>query len=412
MSNESSIKSPLSFTKVYLALITVGVFFGLGFLSGQIWHVKKQVTQAESRFDIPLDFDETTSSEKIDLNQFWTVWERIKQKYVKQPVSDSDLFYGSIEGMVMSLGDPHSVFFRPEAAAEFSRDLSGELEGIGAEIGVKNNELLVISPLPGSPAEKAGILPGDHIIAIDKESTFGMDTATAVGKIRGKADTQVTLTIGRDKLAKPKDIVINRAKINIPSVTFSMKKGSVAYFKVMSFNQYTTKDFEAYLKQVPLSKVKGVIIDLRNNPGGYLDTAVELTSKWVKEGIIVSEKGLNGFEEIFKTKGDHPLAGIKTVILVNKGSASASEILAGALQDYKLATIVGEKTFGKGSVQDIETFKDGSALKLTIAEWFTPLGRNINKEGITPDVEIKQDGEKEKNGEDKVLTKGLEILTK
>jgi carboxyl-terminal processing protease len=184
----------------------------------------------------------------------------------------------------------------------------------------------------------------------------------------------------------------------------------VAYFRITGFNQDTTHDFENYIQKLP-PKVGGIVIDLRNNPGGYLDTAVDVASKWVEDGLIVSEKGLHDFHEEFKTKGNHPLAGIKTVVLVNKGSASASEILAGALQDYKLATIVGEQTFGKGSVQDLETFPDGSALKLTIAEWFTPKGRNINKEGITPDVVIKQDWEKEKIGEDTMLSKALNILS-
>jgi carboxyl-terminal processing protease len=404
-------KNQKSKAKIYLSIISVAVFFGIGFYAGQTWHIKKQETQAQ---EINIDRSVTRTTD-VDFNQFWQVWDRIKQKYVKQPISDSDMVYGAIQGLVMSLDDPHSVYFPPKAAEEFSKDLSGELEGIGAEIGVKNNQLLVVSPLPGSPAEKAGLLPGDRILAIDKESTAGMDAGIAVTKIRGKADTKVTLTIGRDKLTKTKDVVITRAKINVPSVSYSLKKTSkgqkVAYIRVMSFNQDTTPGFEHYISQLP-KDIKGVVIDLRNNPGGYLDTAVDLASKWVKDGVIVSEKGLNGLHDEFKTKGDHPLADIKTVVLVNKGSASASEILAGALQDYKLATIIGEKTFGKGSVQDLENFPDGSALKLTIAEWFTPLGRNINKEGITPDVEVKQDWSKEKIGEDKMLSKALELITK
>jgi carboxyl-terminal processing protease len=412
MENFEPAKKQTSTTKIYLSIVSVAVFFGIGFFVGQTWHIKKQETQAQE-----LTIDRSIShTADAEFNQFWKVWDRIKQKYVKQPISDTDMLYGAIQGLVMSLDDPHSIYFPPKAAEEFSKDLSGELEGIGAEIGVKNNQLLVISPLPGSPAEKAGLLPGDKIIAIDKLSTVGLDASDAVTKIRGKADTKVTLTIGRDKVAKTQDIVITRAKINVPSVVYSLKKTlkgqKVGYFKVMSFNQDTTSGFEHYVSQLP-KDVKGVILDLRNNPGGYLDTAVDLASKWVTgDGVIVSEKGLNGLHDEFKTKGDHPLAGIKTVVLVNKGSASASEILAGALQDYKLATIVGEKTFGKGSVQDLENFPDGSALKLTIAEWFTPLGRNINKEGIAPDIEVKQDWSKEKIGEDKMLSKGLELISK
>lgn len=399
------------FFKYYVIAVFIAVVFGVGVFAGQNWQFNKEVTHAEDNSPTAV-IDRNARTQTMDFKQYWLVWDRIKQKYAHQPVKDNELLYGSIQGLVASLGDPHSVFFPPQAAEDFTKDLSGELEGIGAEIGIKNNLLVVISPLPASPAEKAGLVAGDVILKIDTEITDGMDTGTAVSKIRGKANTVVVLTIMRDKVLKPKEISIIRAKINVPSVTFSAKKGNVGYFRISQFNQDTTKDFERYISFLP-PKTKGVIIDLRNNPGGYLDTAVEVASKWVVAGdLVVSEKGLNGLHEEFKATGDQPLANIKTVVLVNKGSASASEILAGALQDFKLATIVGEQTFGKGSVQDLETFSDGSALKLTIAEWFTPFGRNINKEGITPDVVVKQEYDKEKIGEDKVLSKALEILSK
>jgi carboxyl-terminal processing protease len=399
------------FFKYYIIAVFFVVVFGAGVFAGQNWQFSKEVTHAEDNSPT-LVIDRNTRTQTTDFKQYWLVWDRIKQKFAHQPVKDADLLYGSIQGLVASLGDPHSVFFPPQAAEDFTKDLSGELEGIGAEIGIKNNLLVVISPLPASPAEKAGLLAGDIILKIDAEITDGMDTGTAVSKIRGKANTVVVLTIMRDKVLKPKEISITRAKINVPSVTFSAKKGNIGYFRISQFNQDTTKDFERYISLLPPS-TKGVVIDLRNNPGGYLDTAVDVASKWVAAGeLVVSEKGLNGLHEEFKAVGDQPLSHIKTVVLVNKGSASASEILAGALQDFKLATIVGEQTFGKGSVQDLETFPDGSALKLTIAEWFTPFGRNINKEGITPDVVVKQDYDKEKIGEDKVLSKALEILSK
>lgn len=408
----SSFKQPKRiFFRYYVVVVLFVTVFGAGIFAGQNWQFTKQITHAEGTIPT-LTIPSKVPSRTPDFNEFWMVWDRIKQKYVKQPTEDKEMLYGSIQGLVASLGDPHSVFFPPKAAEDFSKDLSGELEGIGAEIGIKNNLLIVVSPLPGSPAEKAGLLPGDIILKINTEITDGMDTATAVSKIRGKENTVVVLTIIRDKTLKAREVSITRAKINIPSVTFSAKKGNVGYFRISQFNQDTTRDFERYIRALP-PKIKGVVIDLRNNPGGYLDTAVDVASKWIPEGqVVVSEKGLNNLHEEFKSSGDQSLAGIKTVVLVNKGSASASEILAGALQDLKLATIVGEQTFGKGSVQDLETFPDGSALKLTIAEWFTPFGRNINKEGITPDVVVKQDFDKEKVGEDKVLAKGLELLAK
>lgn len=406
MSSES--KPKYTFLKYYILTILFLTVFGLGVFTGQNWQFKEQITHAEDAVEKSLGF--STNHQDVDLTNFWKVWDKIKRDYVKQPVKDSDLIAGSIQGLVYSLNDPHSVYFPPQEATEFSNDLSGRLEGIGAEIGIKNNQLIVIYPLPNSPAEKAGLMAGDLILKIDNESTEGMETKVAVTKIRGKAGTSVILTILRDKLLKPKEITVLRAEINIPSVTFAAKKGNVGYFRITQFNQDTVKELNHYISLLP-SSIKGVVIDLRNNPGGYLDVAVKVASNWIPQNeVIVTEKGLNDLNEVFKSEGDHSFVGMKTVILVNKGSASASEILAGALQDYKAATIVGEQTFGKGSVQDYNEFDDGSALKLTIAEWFTPLGRNINKEGITPDVLIKPDVEKEKIGEDVVLKKALELL--
>jgi len=314
--------------------------------------------------------------------------------------------------MVSSLNDPYSVYLEPKTAYEFAKDLSGELQGIGAEIGIKENQLIVVSPLPDSPAEKGGLRPGDKILFIDKENTFGMDIISSVKKIRGKAGTQVTLTVLRDGADKAKEIIITRAKINIPAVLFSMKKNNIAYFRIMQFNEYTKSDFDKSIKSAIKNNPKGIILDLRGNPGGYLQAAVEMASEWVSDGVIVSEKGLaDGSNTDLKTSGGHRLKGLKTVVLVNRGSASASEIVAGALQDHQVATLMGEKTFGKGSVQDFELLDDGSALKLTVAEWYTPNGKNINNSGITPNIEVKEDWSKEKIGEDKMLDNALFLFS-
>lgn len=397
---------------VYLSVILFIISFGMGVIVGKTWYVKKQITDESGnvRIDKVLNLNRTTNRSDLDFDQFWDVWDKIRSKYVKQPVKDVDMFYGAIQGLVMSLGDPYSLYFPPQAAEEFAKDLSGELEGIGAEIGIKNNQLVVVAPLPDSPAEKAGLRPGDKILDIDKESTFGMDVGTAVSKIRGKADTKVVLTITRDGLTKATEITITRLKINVPSMLFSVKPNNIAYLRVMQFNDDTTGQLNKYIKQMQERRVKGIILDLRNNPGGYLDAAVDMASEWITEGVVVSEKGMDGLNNERATQGPHLLDGIKTIVLVNKGSASASEIVAGALQDRKKAILIGEQTYGKGSVQDFETFADGSALKLTVAEWFTPNGRNINKEGIKPDIEIKEEWEKEKVGEDAVLSKALELM--
>ncbi len=399
---------------IYFSVIMAIVLFGFGVLAGQFLAFKKPITNAAENSDWSTNIINFSTDKKltkdVEFNQFWEVWQKVKTKYAKQPVKDSDLFYGALQGLAAGVGDPYTVYFPPKAADEFNKSLDGEFSGIGAEIGVKNNELVVIAPLPGTPADKAGLLPGDKIFAIDKVVSIGMDANVAVQKIRGLAGTPVVLTVMRNSFLKTKDYSIMREKINIPSVTFSIKNKNVAYLRVMQFNQNTAAQFDKYVKEIQNKKINKVIVDLRNNPGGYLDTAVDLASRWVTSGKIVSEKFSNGDVNEHFTSGDHPLQNLKTVVLVNSGSASASEILAGALQDHNKATIVGEKTFGKGSVQDYENLSDGSSLKITVALWYTPNDKNINEQGIQPDVQVKEDWTKEKIGEDVMIKKALEIL--
>lgn len=387
----------------YLSVILVVVAFGGGLLLGQFFLFKKDVTNAQA-LTVILGKDNTATT--IDFDQFWTVWSMIKSRYVKKDtVEDKNLYYGAMQGVVGSLGDPYSMFMPPKDTEQFTKDLSGELEGIGAEIAVRSNQLIVVSPLPDTPASKAGLLPGDKIYFIDKTSTVGMDVSEAVSKIRGPAKTIVVLTVSHN--GSVKDIPIVRAKINVPSVTYTLKPNNIAYLRVAQFNDATMPELSKAIEKLKQQKVKGLIVDLRNNPGGYLETAVDMASLWVDFGMIVSEKNSDGMTNIHSTRGSHDLLGYKTLILVNKGSASASEIVAGALQDHGRATLMGETTFGKGSVQDLQSFADGSSLKLTIAEWFTPNGKNINEAGITPDIIFKQDYEKEKPGQDTMLQKAL-----
>ena len=400
---------------LYLSITLFIVAFGLGFLFGQTIYVNKKVSNDSGEEQVlkVINFNRDISRiETVDFDQFWDVWDRIKSKYVNKPINDIDLFYGAISGMVYALNDPYSLFFPPKAAEEFTKDLSGELEGIGAEIGIKNNQLLIVAPLADSPAEKAGLRPGDKIMAVDKESTFGMGVNEAVGKIRGQAGTEVVLTISRNGgSTKTQDIKIIRAKINVPSVTFEWKSGKVAYLKILQFNDDTQSLFNRYVKQIKNNEAKSLILDLRSNPGGYLEAAVVIASEWLKDGeVVVSEKSNDVLIKQHEADGSHRLADVPTVILVNSGSASASEIVSGALQDYGKAIIIGERTFGKGSVQDFETFMDGSALKLTVAEWYTPDGRNINQGGILPDVEFKEDWDNEDVGEDTMIDKAVEVL--
>lgn len=400
---------------VYLSVILFVVSFGLGAIFGQMFFFNKEVTNAAEGGKVSkvININRTTShSNQVDFFQFWDVWDRVKAKYVKQPVNDVDMFYGAIQGMVASLGDPYSVYLPPQDASEFENDVDGVFSGIGAEIGIKNNQLLIVAPLSNTPAEKAGLRAGDKIMAIDKLSTLGMDTDTAVKHIRGADGTIVVLSIMRAGFTKAKDFSITRAQINVPAVIFSIKNKTVGYMRVMSFGNGAAEKLNAAIEEMQKKKIKKLIVDLRNNPGGYLEQAVTMASEWVQEGKIVSEKYSNGQVNDHYSYGAHRLADIKTVVLVNGGSASASEIVAGALQDYKKATIVGEKTFGKGSVQDYESLSDGSALKITIAKWYTPYDKCIDELGVTPDVEVKQNFEKEKVGEDAMLAKALLLVNK
>jgi carboxyl-terminal processing protease len=329
-------------------------------------------------------------SQDVNFSLFWQVWDLLKEKYLYQDkVQDLSLFYGALAGSVAALGDPYSIFFNPETASEFTEELSGRFEGIGAEIGIKNNQLTIIAPLPETPAERAGIRAGDKIYAIDNLDTTGMSTDQAVNLIRGEKGTDVVLLIVHKGETKTTEITITRDTIDINSVRWEMKADNIAYIRITAFNEDTGRRFKEAVNEATLQGAERIVLDLRNNPGGFLDMAVELGSYWVDNDVMVqeifSDASLN---KNYYSSGRAVLADLPTVVLVNGGSASASEILAGALQDYGLATLVGEQTFGKGSVQELETLSDGSAVKITVAEWHTPLGRSINKEGILPDVVI------------------------
>lgn len=400
---------------IYLAVILFVISFGLGLMTGRIWFVKNQITDQQGQVEISKVINLNRSLNKsgsVDFKQFWEVWDKLKAKYVKPDVKDVDLFYGALQGMVWALDDPYSLYFPPKAALEFAKDLSGELEGIGSEIGIKNKQLVIIAPLPDSPAAKAGLRPGDAILAVNASSTQGMDVATAVRLIRGQAGTVVTLTIKRNGESKTREIKITRAKINVPAMMYSLKKDKIAHLRVMQFNENTKGEFNKYIKRLSQEGAKGVILDLRSNPGGYLQSAVDVASEWITSGeVVVSQKGRDGKSADLKSQGPSRLADLKTLVLVNRGSASASEIVAGALQDYKLAAVMGEQTFGKGSVQDFEPLSDGSALKLTVAEWFTPKGKNINEAGIKPDIELKEDWSEQAVDEDKILEAALALFS-
>ena len=347
----------------------------------------------------------------FDFNLYWTVWDTLKQNYVdKSKIDDKTFFYGSLKGLVNSVGDPYTTFFDPKDNQKFHQDLSGVFDGIGAEISLKNDIITIISPLDGMPASKAGLHALDQIYAINGSSTAGMSVEAAVSLIRGPKGTPVKLSIYRSGINGTKDYNITRDTITVKSVKTEYRKDGVYVVKVSEFGDDTLDLFNNAVTDILKKKPKGLIIDLRNNPGGYLDTAVAMGSEWVANGPIVFEQMSDGSKSQYSSTGSNRLGNIKTVVLVNGGSASASEILAGALRDYKKATLVGEKTFGKGSVQSLISLADGSAIKVTIAKWLTPNGDSINGVGITPSENIKLTDSDYTKKLDPQLDRALEIL--
>jgi carboxyl-terminal processing protease len=396
-------RRPTRAVATLLLLVLIAGSFTTGLFLGRQQGARAAVPAGEGRVLNQGDLS-TSIGEDVDFKQFWDVWNLVKEKYYQQPVSDKDLFYGAMEGMVSAVGDPYTSYFDPAQAEEFQSALEGSFSGIGAEIGIKDGQLVVVAPLPDTPAERAGLQAGDKIILIDGVETLGMSVEEAVSRIRGEEGTSVILTLSSDGLEDLFDVTIIREKIVIDSVKWEVGDNGIATISIFTFNDDTTTLFNQAVNDILSRGATGIILDLRSNPGGLLTAAIDVASAWVGYRHVVVEKEQDearGFSGVSAPR----LEDIPTVVLVDGGSASASEIVSGALQDYGLATVVGTQTFGKGSVQDYRELPDGSAVKITIAEWYTPQGRTINETGITPnviveftpaDIDAKRDAQKEK----------------
>lgn len=344
----------------------------------------------------------------VDMQKFWTVWSLVADQYVEQPVATDKLMEGAISGLLQSLEDPYSTYFTRQLAEEFDQEVSGKFFGIGAELGLTEDGIVsVIAPIEGTPAARAGVQAGDLIVKINGEDTYGLSIPAAVSKIRGEKGTDVTLTLVRGA-GEPFDLTLTRDEITIKSVKLEWQ-GKVAIFRISMFNEDTERLFAEAAHEALAQGAQGIVLDLRNNPGGLLQAAVQVTGHFVGRAVVVREAFQDGENEL-KGNGQAELAAIPTIVLVNGGSASASEIVAGALQDHGIAQVVGQKTFGKGTVQDYQELRDGSAVKITIAHWLTPKGRTINKEGITPDVEIPFDPSSVSE-KDSQLDEAIRLLT-
>lgn len=402
--------------KISIPLIII-IALVAGFGGGMIYSEKNTNTQATIQ---KLINQETGKVENVDFSLFWKVWESVSDKYVDKSQLDSQkMVYGAIQGMVDAIGDPYTVFFEPVTSKKFKEEISGSFAGVGMEIGDKDGILTVIAPLPDTPAARAGVQSGDKVLKIDGVSTQGVSADEAVKKIRGKAGTKVTIVFGIAN-NKTREVIITRDVIKVPTVVWKMieKNGKhVAYMQIYSFNEVVDSAFAKATQEILKSNADSLIIDLRNNPGGLLDSAINLAGYMLeKNKTVVSEVFGDGTKNNFTATGNSSLLKYPTVFLINGGSASASEILAGAVHDNRQIKLVGEKTFGKGSVQELENLDNGSSLKVTIARWFTPAGINISAKGIEPDIKVEMTDDQKKDfiagdiDKDIQLQKAIEAL--
>lgn len=395
-------KSP----RILLGVLFLAVFF-LGFFLG------KQDTNFSNFGFTPKLTGRGTNNSNADFGSFWKAWELLEENYDGQ-LDYQKMVEGAIRGLTDSLGDPYTSYLSKDEANQLNDDLSGTISGIGAEIGIKNNKMVIISPLKDSPAEKAGLKTGDNLAFINDESTDSMSVTDAVARIRGEAGTKVNLKIIRN--GELKTFEITREKFTVDSVDSEILENNIGYVGISRFDDTTTAELSAALDKLVARGVKKVVLDLRDNPGGYLDVSVEVASQFVKSGVVVREGKIidSAKKYTYKASGDGKMTGddVKIVVLINQGSASASEIVAGALQDYKRATIVGEKSYGKGSVQQLENLMFGSKMRITVAHWYTPNGNSISNEGIKPDVEVILTDDDYNNDRDPQLAKAIELLSK
>ncbi|MFZ2970156.1 MAG: S41 family peptidase [Minisyncoccia bacterium] len=399
-----------NYFRTLLVLFMMALSFGAGIVSGEFADLYNSRNNGISGV-INTDNRKIGQNEDVDFSIFWDAWQIIEDKYTLEPLDHKKMVYGAVSGMVDSLKDPYTVFLSPDENAMFNQDMKGSFGGVGTEIGFRDGFLTVIAPLKDSPAEKAGILSGDKIVKVDGKDIVGMNIDEAVLLIRGEKGTSVKLTIIREGDKDLREIDITRDIIVVNTVDWKMMDGKIAYISINQFKEDTGIEFDNKINEILSEGPKGIILDLRNNPGGYLNVSIDIASRFIDKGktVVIQDQGNNNKEE-YKAAGGKRFENIPMVVLVNEGSASASEILAGALRDDNKIKIVGKKTFGKGLVQEMEKMKDGSAIKVTIAKWLTPNGVDINHDGIHPDFEVNITEEDVKNKKDPQLDKAMELL--
>jgi carboxyl-terminal processing protease len=404
-------KTLLSVLVVFVAIVLVVCSFGGGFAAGHFLPIGTQPAQVASTSGSQ---NGTPTDLTTLFKPFWEAWNIIHQQYVDQPVDNTKLMEGAINGMMQSLGDPHSTYMSPQEYKDATSQLAGSYAGIGSLVDTSGQLLTITKPFPDSPAEKAGLQAGDQVIAVDGNDVTSLVPEAVRQKVLGAEGTTVKLTIQRPGQSASFDVQITRAVIVVPSVTSKMLDNSIAYLEVSTFGDTTASDLKQQLAILLSKKPKGLILDLRNNGGGYLDTGISVASEFISSGVIVSEKAGDGT----LTPHDATPGGLATdeslpmIVLVNAYSASASEIVAGALQDTGRAKLLGETTYGKGTVQDWVPLSDNQgAVRVTIARWLTPKGNTIDKKGLTPDIVVKMTADDIKANLDPQLDAAVKQLT-
>jgi len=393
-----------------LALLMLACTAGAAFLAGfSTAHLVNQGTISLPVSLMPTPTPASPQSEEDAIQLFWDVWDIVRQSYYGDIPDIQTIIHGAIRGSLQTLGDQYTSFIDPRIAAIINEDASGEFQGIGAYVRMRDDGKLEIAGIiPNTPAEAAGLKSGDRVLAVDGQSIVGYSIYEAIALIRGPAGTQVTLLIERPGQENTFEVTITRARIEIPLVEAKMLEGNIAYIRLTDFSATATQQMTDALADLMSRNPKGLILDLRDNPGGWLDQALNVADLFLDRGVIATQRSKEG-EEVFRSRDGGPAESIPLVVLVNKGSASASEIVAGAIQDRGRGILIGEQTLGKGSVQRPYRLRDGSELRVTIAHWFTPNNRAINGRGLTPDIVVPWP-ENAKPGEDPQLDGAVEYL--
>lgn len=406
-----------SFTKIFLSLIFGTLILFMVFFAG-LWIGNKLTINQGKYSESIIDHEPPTQSSvpNENLNQnlfdpFWQAWDSVHELYVDQPVDDTLLMQGAISGMMNSLGDPHSSYMDPNELQQANASLEGSYEGIGAWVDTSGQFLTIISPMAGSPAESAGLKPGDKIIAIDGVDQTGIDPQIVLRSVLGPAGSQVTLSIQRDNLDSTFDVTITRATIILHDVTGRILDGNIGYIQLSTFGENSAAELHEKLEELLTQNPTGLIFDLRGNTGGYLSTAVDVVSEFISEGTVLIEVYGNGTETRYPAVGGGVATNIPLVVLVNEGTASAAEITAGAIQDYGRGKLIGQTTYGKGSVQQwIELENDQGAIRVTVARWLTPNGRQIHGVGLAPDILVELTEEDQEAEIDPQLDRAVEEI--